>query len=58
MKTEGTGLGLCIVQEEVIAHGGQVAVQSTVGQGSIFTSRCPCWDMRKRPEQRAEGMTR
>jgi signal transduction histidine kinase len=40
-KTEGTGLGLCIVQEVMTAHGGQVAVQSTVGHGSTFTITLP-----------------
>ena len=40
-KTEGTGLGLCIVQEVMAAHGGQVTVQSTVGHGSTFTITLP-----------------
>jgi signal transduction histidine kinase len=40
-KPGGTGLGLYIVQEVVAAHGGQVAVQSTVGAGTIFTIMLP-----------------
>jgi signal transduction histidine kinase len=40
-KPGGTGLGLHIVQEVVTAHGGQVAVQSTVGSGTTFTITLP-----------------
>ena len=40
-KPGGTGLGLYIVQEVVAAHGGHVAVQSVVGQGSTFTITLP-----------------
>ena len=40
-KPGGTGLGLYIVQEVVAAHGGQVAVQSTVGHGTTFTITLP-----------------
>jgi signal transduction histidine kinase len=40
-KPGGTGLGLYIVQEVMVAHGGQVAVQSTVGVGTTFTLTLP-----------------
>jgi PAS domain S-box-containing protein len=40
-KPEGTGLGLYIVQEILAAHGGQVTVQSVVGQGTTFTLTLP-----------------
>ncbi|HEY7493964.1 MAG TPA: PAS domain S-box protein, partial [Candidatus Tectomicrobia bacterium] len=40
-KAEGTGLGLYIVQEIVAAHGGQVTVDSQVGQGTTFTLTLP-----------------
>ncbi len=37
----GTGLGLAIVKHIAIAHGGEVSVMSTEGQGSTFTLRIP-----------------
>jgi signal transduction histidine kinase len=40
-KPGGTGLGLHIVQEVLAAHGGQVRVQSVVGQGTTFTLTLP-----------------
>jgi signal transduction histidine kinase len=40
-KPGGTGLGLYIVQEIVAAHAGEVTVQSTEGQGTIFTITLP-----------------
>jgi CheY-like chemotaxis protein len=38
---EGTGLGLALVLRLVEAHGGRVAVQSTLGQGSRFSVTLP-----------------
>jgi signal transduction histidine kinase len=40
----GLGLGLSLVKAIVEAHRGQVAVDSTPGQGSTFTVRLPACD--------------
>ncbi len=37
----GTGLGLAIVKHIAQAHGGRADVESTVGEGSIFSIRLP-----------------
>ncbi|MBX3729154.1 MAG: PAS domain-containing protein [Candidatus Sumerlaeia bacterium] len=37
----GTGLGLAIVKHVAQAHGGEVAVESRLGNGSTFTIRLP-----------------
>ena len=40
-KKQGTGLGLATVLAIVRKHGGQLLVQSTVGQGTTFTAVIP-----------------
>ena len=40
-KLGGTGLGLAIVKHLARAHGGDVAVESTLGEGSIFVIELP-----------------
>lgn len=40
-QIHGNGLGLSLVKHIVEAHGGQVSVESKIGQGSVFTLRLP-----------------
>ena len=42
-ETGGTGLGLSIVKHVCANHGGDVSVQSTLGQGSTFTLNFPLY---------------
>jgi two-component system sensor histidine kinase HydH len=40
-KSEGSGLGLWIVQQIATAHGGVVKVDDTAGGGAVFTLQLP-----------------
>jgi two-component system, OmpR family, phosphate regulon sensor histidine kinase PhoR len=40
-KVAGSGLGLSIVRHIVMAHGGAITVESSVGYGSTFTISLP-----------------
>ena len=47
----GLGLGLYIVQQIVLAHGGDIGVESTAPAGTAFTirvPRTPCKKLRRR----------
>jgi DNA-binding NtrC family response regulator/signal transduction histidine kinase len=48
---EGTGIGLAFVQELVRLHGGNVRVESALGQGSAFTVTIPLGTMHLPPER-------
>jgi two-component system, sporulation sensor kinase E len=40
-KDTGTGLGLALVHQMVIEHGGEISVESTVGRGTAFRVTLP-----------------
>ena len=51
-KFEGTGLGLAMVKLLVDLHGGALAVESTVGEGSCFTVWIPIRAPQEAPKPR------
>lgn len=51
----GTGLGLSIAQWIVLAHHGEIRVQSTIGEGSLFEVRLPLLETEDVTEEGNEG---
>ena len=45
-KSDGVGLGLAIVSKIIDEHGGQIAVESTPGEGSVFRVYLPLCESR------------
>jgi len=53
--TEGTGLGLLVVQKVAEEHGGTVTFNSTSGKGTLFRVTIPPYEMRQHDGARNAG---
>ena len=51
---EGVGIGLTVVRDMATVMGGSVAVESTIGEGSVFTVTLPCRYRQQEPLQPLE----
>jgi signal transduction histidine kinase len=52
----GTGLGLFIVREMVLLHGGHIEVGSAANEGSVFTVYLPLGQRRRAEDERGESV--
>lgn len=53
-KVDGHGLGLTLTYNLIQLHGGQIAVQSEPGKGSVFTLRIPIHEVQESGEAEPE----
>ena len=51
----GTGLGLPLVDSLVRLHGGELQIESTIGQGTVVTVRLPAPEPRETAIDAAEA---
>ena len=40
-QVEGSGVGLALVKKTVESYGGQITIESTIGQGALFRFTWP-----------------
>ncbi len=55
--SRGTGLGLAVSQKIVKEHGGRILVESTPGEGSLFTIELPAMPVEEAALEKSPGIT-
>ena len=56
-KKSGTGLGLALTHQIIHEHGGTIDVESTEGEGTVFTLRLPATPCPSELGSRPRGLT-
>jgi cell cycle sensor histidine kinase DivJ len=54
-RAAGSGLGLSLVQAFARLHGGEMSLESAMGEGTTVTVRMPVLAPAREPERRAEA---